>query len=180
MKQYSIFASGLLVVVLMLNCFSGEKTLPQNVQKNSTPSVIELKYLALNISLDATLDANSWKVSIPAANTYLTQVATKIGKTGLGSFTDISVEFDSTYTKGVLEGTALDEKGNKVPIGVEYVFSSNSGSRMIMHSANTHTCTGAPCSCCSFIRKSVTIIGCTCDGSNPCQGSKCNHTVTGN
>lgn len=50
----------------------------------------------------------------------------------------------------------------------------------------THTCTGAPCSCCGFSKRgNGTIKGCFCaDGETGClrhmgELSKCNHTVSG-
>ena len=84
---------------------------------------------------------------------------------------------------------AYEIKMNSIKTKAELVMhksSVNAGGRVTdIIASESHTCTGQPCSCCSFLRDSSdNITGCKCDQvlnvSAPCYGGsgKCNHTVT--
>jgi hypothetical protein len=60
-------------------------------------------------------------------------------------------------------------------------FTSNSAAEELNYVAgDTHTCTGAPCSSCDFVRNNETgkITGCACNDEYKL-GKSCNHTVSG-
>ena len=132
--------------------------------------------------------AGIWVVSDSSvASNYLTLVSSNIFKnTGVSSFHDIKVEFDSLYKRGTLVGMTT-KSGKNIPIGVEYKITISSSPQGLVGWGDPikhHTCAGAPCDCCDFKMNLIEnrIVGCNCLTERRCkdQGSdaKCNHTVT--
>jgi len=184
----------LLVSSVSLFCLCSYKYSSGSSAKNSLKTsaiLIELTTIKLvdsknSVTIECTKSGNKWVVSDTSqTSAYLTLVAKKsFGISNLTPIQDIEVDFDSLYTVGALTG-----KGNKsassIPIGVQYELTTNPprspASLVTMGASETHTCTGAPCSCCKFSKaKNGKIQGCYCSTLDLCRyqpGDKCNHTV---
>jgi|GEM_PF-4855104 len=191
MKKIALISAIVLAGLSIFSVCSSVKP-PATDNKNLTPTTIMLTDSSLSVTLQSTLNGNTWEVPATAASNYLALVASSdFGKTGLSNFQDIQIVFDSIYTMGVLIGTGTDANGARIPIGVEYRFESTSGTTTYMGNSEKHTCSGTPCSCCLFLYtgggltacSGCKIIGCYCDrlhggcySSDP--HSSCNHTVT--
>lgn len=158
-------------------CFSFTKT---SLHANSDPAMILLKDSRLSTTIQCTKNGNNWEISGGDAAGYLAFVANDLGKTDAGNFSGVTLAFAPDYTRGSLTGTASDRNGNRIPVGIAYALTSTAGDTITMFSGEEHTCTGTPCSCCDFVKKDGSIIGCGCRGDDACHvesGSKCDHTV---
>jgi len=153
---------------------------PAGICKDVEPTAITLKDSSSSTILQCTKQGNTWEISSGNPGSYLSYVANDLGKNGLNNFHDFKLDFAFDYSAGSLTGTATDQNGNNVPIGVVYAFRTRVDDTVTMFSGEEHTCTGTPCSCCDFVRKDGVIIGCRCLGEYECHveaTSKCDHTV---
>ena len=159
---------------------------PAPVRNTDNPTLMILVDAARSVTLQSTESGGVWVISSGNPGAYLATVAHRVfGRSNIGNFQDITIAFDSTFSKGTLTGTGFDADGNKVPVGVEYNLRSQSAGTNTYQSTTAHACTGAPCSCCDFIKNADgTIKGCKCTfDHDECQwheGSKnvCNHSLS--
>ncbi len=161
------------IAILGVYCFAFIKP---KVQAINDPTSIILRDTIRSINLGCTQNGGIWGVSSGDPASYLQTVAYSSFQKDLTNFEGISIEFDSLYTKGSLTGFGTDSNGEKIPVGVE--FSNGNGTDILnLYGGVEHTCTGAPCGCCVFIRRSGKIVGCTCGIDPLCEGHTCNHTM---
>lgn len=159
---------------------------PAAARNTDNPTLMILFDSARSVALQSTENGGVWVISGGNPGAYLATVAYRVfGRSDIGNYQDITIVFDSTFSKGTLTGTGFDANGNKVPVGVEYNLTSQSAGTNTYQYAVAHSCTGAPCSCCDFIKNADgTIKGCKCTfDSEECQwheGSKhvCNHSLS--
>ncbi len=70
-----------------------------------------------------------------------------------------------------------DASGNTILIGAE--LSSSGSNNFRVASTTGHSCAGAPCSSCSFLKNaSHQIVGCDCGEAGLKPPPRCNHTIT--
>ncbi|MCB0535673.1 MAG: hypothetical protein H6574_01845 [Lewinellaceae bacterium] len=152
------------------------------------PSQVILQDTSRNTTLQFTKNGSTWAITSGDQDTYLAAIADQIfGVVNVGSFQNSTIEFDSSYTIAIISAVCSDTNGKSVPIGVEFAFISQSANTAFTYQfAEAHTCTGAPCSCCVFVKnEDGTIKGCKCDTvDHDCQlysgPNRCNHSVSTN
>ena len=163
-----------------LCCFSFFKPVAAS-DTRTEPTTIVLEDNELSINLTYTKSGGAWVVSQGSASGYLSQVANALDQDISTVFQDIRLVFAADYSKGSLSGYATNSAGNRVPVGVEYVRKAKNGDVVVFKDDKKHSCTGAPCSCCDFVKdNSGGIKGCKCLGENDCHitaNDQCNHKV---
>ena len=153
----------------------------------SEPTVIKLVDSKNAVTIECTKSGNKWVVTNTAqAAAYLKAVAEKTFKvSNLSTVQNMEVDFDSLYTIGALVGMGSWENGPNFPIGIQYERTTNPpgypAGLVTMGASEIHSCTGAPCECCDFLKDKGKINGCQCVEKHLCikqSGDRCNHTVT--
>ncbi|MCC6460729.1 MAG: hypothetical protein IT260_09695 [Saprospiraceae bacterium] len=148
---------------------------------DTEPTTIVLEDNELSISLSCTKSGGAWVVTQGSAAAYLSQVGSALNQGVSTSYQGIQLVFAADYSSGSLSGYATNPTGNRVPVGVEYVRNVQNGDVVVFKDDKKHTCTGAPCSCCDFVKDdSGGIKGCKCLGENDCHitaDNQCNHVV---
>ncbi len=152
------------------------------------PSVVILQDTSRNTTLQFTQNGSMWTVTSGDPDAYLAAIAGQVfGVVNAGSFQNSVLEFDSGFTRATLSTLYNDANGNRIPLGVEFAcVSQSAGATFTYQYAEAHTCTGAPCSCCEFLKNEAgKVTGCKCSFVNhDCQThegpNRCNHTVSTN
>lgn len=138
-------------ILASIYCFSfGENT----KYKTDGPTLVELKDTARSITLQVTQRGGFWKITSGDAASYLKTIAVNAFEKNVDNFVDITIEFDSLFTAGVLVGYGLNANGERAPIGAQFKnpYSPNGTSVVRMNLTEEHTCTGVPCACCKLKR----------------------------
>jgi hypothetical protein len=201
MKLLKKFRSAFVVVLFSLlghfSC-SDEGPISSDLEK-------EIGIYSFNSELPLTLSKDrkqNWQLNEKDAQAFFKQTFPELSAR-VGSFENFEIGIDP-LTGSVVSVSAMgyDELGKNVPIGFNiepidpetglpnytksaFVEKGNKTETASMNTfalAETHSCTGNPCSCCQFIYRNGEIIGCNCyTGGHLCEQTgedpKCDHRI---
>lgn len=174
MKKVFVFVLGLLLSLILLYACK------KNVQSSSNPDQSGIMSTSSSITL---IGAISNGVAQPLLNID----SLKSSLITNGSFDDIEeigLEYGSINNNQEAYFTIIGKKGidaisfqAELIIQGQNIYIEDPGNNVPQTMAK-HTCTGAPCSSCKFIRGGgwlgLGITGCACNGD----GGECNHSIT--